>query len=368
MLAEHDEAMTNFPVSSESLAPFPAVKEPDRYGIAIVGAGDIVTSAHLPAYQKMGYRVSGLFDIDQDRAQRAAADFGVPHVYRDLDALLSDDTVNVVDIAVPPWAQETMVEQIARAGRHLLCQKPLAVQAARGAQLVATAEQAGVQLAVNVNMRWSPAIRTLKQLIDRDSFGQLTRVQLQINFWDTWETWPWLADVDELLIRYDAIHLIDSLRYLFGEPESVYGTASYLPNHTVRGETDVVLVYRYAAGFTAVIHDNANNWAEDTAAEFRVEGSAGMAKGILGVWYDYPVGRADRVDFCTRSAPGQWATFAPPGRWVPDAWAWTMAELFAAIDEDRAPIHNGGDHVRTLELVEKTYQSVHTREEVGCEG
>ena len=135
-----------FPVPSESLAPFPAVEAPDRYGIAIVGAGDIVTSAHLPAYQKMGYRVSGLFDIDQDRAQRAAADFGVPQVYRDLDALLSDDTVNVVDIAVPPWAQETMVEPIAHAGRHLLCQKPLAVQAARGAQLVATAEQAYKQV------------------------------------------------------------------------------------------------------------------------------------------------------------------------------------------------------------------------------
>ena len=51
-----------------------------------------------------------------------------------------------------------MVEQIAHSGRHLLCQKPLAVQAAHGAELVATAEQAGVQLAVNVNMRWSPAI------------------------------------------------------------------------------------------------------------------------------------------------------------------------------------------------------------------
>ncbi|MGI9430146.1 MAG: Gfo/Idh/MocA family protein, partial [Bythopirellula sp.] len=180
--------MTDFPIPAASLPPLPAVAEPDRYGIAIVGAGDIVTSAHLPAYQKMGYRVSGLFDIDRDRAERTAAEYAIPQVYPDLDALLSDDTVDIVDIAVPPWAQETMVEQIARAGRHLLCQKPLAVQAARGAELVAAAEQAGVRLAVNVNMRWSPAIRTLKQLIQRDLFGETTGVHFQLNFWDEWKT------------------------------------------------------------------------------------------------------------------------------------------------------------------------------------
>jgi predicted dehydrogenase len=249
------------------------------------------------------------------------------------------------------------VPRLAVAGKHLLCQKPLAVSAATGQGLVDGCEKADVRLGVNVNMRWSPAIRVLKRLIDDGTFGSMVSMSMDINFWDDWTTWPWLRDVDELLIRYDAIHLIDAMRYLFGEARSVYALASKLPQSPVRGETNVMLAFRYS-DFTTRIHDSADNWAGDTCAEFRVEGTRAAARGILGVWYDYPVGRDDRIELQLCRQSGIWHRCEPAGRWVPDAWAWTMAEMMEAIDGRRAPLNSGRDHVRTLEYVEAAYESI----------
>jgi predicted dehydrogenase len=335
----------------------PAITEPGRHGIAIIGAGAIVTSAHLPAYRSMGARVRGIYDIDSTRAERAAATFGIPETYPDLDALLNDHEVDIVDIAVPPQVQEQLVPKLITAGKHLLCQKPLAMTAMTAQTLVGLASAASVRMGVNVNMRWSPAIRAIKQLMEKEVFGPVTSVLMNVNFWDDWTTWPWLRNERELLIRYDAIHLIDSLRFLFGEAQSIYATASRLPNSPVKGETDVSLVFRYPE-FTTFIHDSADNWAGDTCAEFRIEGTDATTKGILGVWYDYPVGRDDRIDLQRNCQRGDWITFHPPGRWVPDAWAWTMAEMFDAIDSGRDPIHNGQDHVQTLKYVEAAYESI----------
>lgn len=339
------------------LSPMPAVADPARHGIAIVGAGAIVASAHLPAYRNMNARVLGVYDLDTHRARQIAEKFDVSRVYAGMADLLNDDRVRIVDIAVPPQAQEQIVPVIAAAGKHVLCQKPLAMRADTARELVDQCRLAGVRMGVNVNMRWSPAIRVLKQLIERGTFGKITSVTMNVNFWDDWTTWPWLQDEEELLIRYDAIHLVDSMRFLFGEAESIYATAARSPHAKVRGETNVLLVFRYP-GFTSSIHDSADNWAGDTAAEFRIEGTGAVARGILGVWYDYPVGRDDRVDIQLYAERGRWQTFHPPGRWVPDAWAWTMAEMFSAIDDDREPLHNGRDHVRTLEYVEAAYESI----------
>jgi predicted dehydrogenase len=120
-----------------------------RRPIAIVGAGAIVDVAHLPAYRDAGLEVCGLVDLDRERAAEVAARHGVPNVYGDLDELLADERVEVVDIAVVPWAQPEVLGAVLAAGKHALAQKPFAPDLATGRDLVATARAAGVHVAVN---------------------------------------------------------------------------------------------------------------------------------------------------------------------------------------------------------------------------
>ena len=106
-------------------------------GIGIVGCGGIVNYAHLPAYQASSFRVVACHDRDVTAAERTAADHHIPKVAATLDELLADDEVEIVDIAVTPQAQVVIAERAAAAGKHLLCQKPLAPDYPAAARLVA---------------------------------------------------------------------------------------------------------------------------------------------------------------------------------------------------------------------------------------
>ena len=122
-------------------------------GIGIVGCGAIVRQGHLPAYQKAGLRVVAAFDADIERARSVARDFDIPNVSDSAEELVNESGVDIVDIAVPPGIQPQIVALAAAAGRHILCQKPLALDMPQAHLMVATAEAAGVLLAVNQQMR-----------------------------------------------------------------------------------------------------------------------------------------------------------------------------------------------------------------------
>src|SRR5262245_54901078 len=96
------------PSSAAAPAEFDfGVRLPARtdFGIAVVGAGAIVNAAHLPAYERYGFRVVGITDVRPERAEATAERFGLTSVYAGLDDLLADPTVAIVDVAVPPQAQ-----------------------------------------------------------------------------------------------------------------------------------------------------------------------------------------------------------------------------------------------------------------------
>src|SRR4051812_21353181 len=106
------------------------------YGIGFVGTGGIVQYAHIPAYKKAGFRIVACYDLNPETAERVAKEHEIPKVYKTLDDLLADPEVEIVDIAVPPWEQLTTVRKVAAAGKHMLCQKPLAETIRDGMEIV----------------------------------------------------------------------------------------------------------------------------------------------------------------------------------------------------------------------------------------
>jgi len=108
------------------------------HGIGIVGAGGVVNYAHLPAYAQAGFKVVGITDKSRERAEKTASDHKIPKVYDSLQELVGDPEVEIVDIAVYPWETLNVGEEAIRAGKHILCQKPLADEYAKAANLVAS--------------------------------------------------------------------------------------------------------------------------------------------------------------------------------------------------------------------------------------
>src|SRR5882762_9297409 len=298
-------------------------KLPQRldHGIGIVGAGGIVNYAHLPAYKKAGFKVVGITDRDRKKAESTAKEHGIERVYASVDELLRQSEIEIVDIAVYPAEQVAIVEKATAAGKHLLCQKPLADEYSKAVRSVELAEHAKVKIAVNQQMRWDAGVRCARLLMEDGWLGAATYGAIQVHCKTDWSLWPWIYQGKHVEIMFHSIHYIDSLRYLLSD----------------------------------VCH---TTWHDDPYAIFRFEGTEGVIKGTIGLMYNYPTGRPDTLEFMSKRNPGYWFSARLDSMWIPDAFVGPMASLMRSVESGSEPETGGRDNLRTLQVVFAEYRSI----------
>lgn len=123
--------------------------------VAVAGAG-FIGPVHVEALRRLGIRVKGLAGKDLAEAEAACAQIGLDKPYASFEELLADDEIDAVHLAVPNVLHYPMVKQALAAGKHVLCEKPLAMSAAEGAELVQLARDSGLVAGVNYNLRFYP--------------------------------------------------------------------------------------------------------------------------------------------------------------------------------------------------------------------
>jgi predicted dehydrogenase len=330
-------------------------------GIGIVGAGEIVSEAHLPAYEIAGFNVVGIYNRTKSKAEAVAERFRIPKIYDSIEELVSDPEVEIVDIALTPDLQPEIVRLAAAAGKHVLCQKPLAENYVDAKSIVEMCRQAGVIGAINQQMRWAPGIRASHSIINQGWLGELTQATIQVNVNTDFAKWPFLQHTDKLEVKNHSIHYMDAIRFLFGTPEYIYADGAKYPGQQVKGETRTMLHMKFPGEVRGLIQDNHNNWAneEDWYATYRFEGTRGIIKGTNGALYNYPVGRADTISFITKEIDSQsWFHPELEGKWFPHAFMGTMGELMRAIEENREPENSVLDNLVTFQMLAAAYRSM----------
>lgn len=346
--------MTGIPVP-DYLPKLPAKTD---YGIGIIGCGGVVNYGHLIAYKSNRLNVVACYDADPAAAAKTAATHGIGTVHATLDALLADPRVQIVDIAVQPWHQRAIAERVFAAGKHALCQKPLADTFADAQAIAQAAQRAGVKAAVNQQMRWSAGIAAARDLIGKGVIGQPTDAQIQVSTNTPWHMWPWLANSPRLEISYHSIHYLDSLRSLFGDPAWLTSRHARYPKQGAKAETKTITVLDYADGLQALVAVNHSDESPDGYATFRFLGTAGIIKGTIGLMYNYPHGRPDTFETHLHAdAPEAWRRFELTSLWIPDAFVGPMTSLMDAIQNGGEPVTNLADNLNTLRLVEAAYLS-----------
>ncbi|HVQ91062.1 MAG TPA: Gfo/Idh/MocA family oxidoreductase [Mycobacteriales bacterium] len=347
----------------EPIAAACAIEVPagHRLPVAIVGAGAIVDLAHLPAYTAGGIEVVGIHDIDPKRAAEVAERHGIARIYSTVDDLLADDSVAVVDVAVPAAAQPEIARRVLAAGRHMLGQKPFAPSAAVGAELAGLADAHGVVLAVNQQLRFDEGMAAAHAMVEAGWLGELTAMSITVNIWTEWRDWPWMLATPRLEISNHSIHYHDVVRWFLGEPETVFCAGGRTPGQAPTGETRTISTATYPSGALSIVHANHENDRADNAAEFRIDGSQGSIRGTLGLLYDYPHGRPDTVDVSSAVVPTDgWVPYPVTTRWIPDAFLGPMASLLNAVATGQPPRSSGRENVGTLRVVDALYASIRT--------
>ena len=140
--------------------------------VAIVGTG-FMGPAHTESLRRLGINVAGILGSSAEKSQRAAADLGIPRAYSDFADLLADGEIESVHITSPNRHHFEQTSQTLQAGKHVHCEKPLAMTSAESGALVQLASESGLAAGVNYNMRFYPLNWEVRSMIQRGTLGQI---------------------------------------------------------------------------------------------------------------------------------------------------------------------------------------------------
>lgn len=169
-------------------------------GIGIIGTGGMA-NWHAEKFKSMrGCKLAAGCDLDQNRLDAFTKRFGIPRSYADSNELLADPEVDAVAIVTPDAFHAPLSIAALKAGKHVLCEKPLATNYKDARKMVVAAEKSGLVNMVNFSYRRSSALRDAKRRIERGELGQVVHFEasylqswLSTNVWGDWRTNPaWL--------------------------------------------------------------------------------------------------------------------------------------------------------------------------------
>ena len=230
-----------------------------RKRIAIIGLG-MASAPHAKSLIELNDRVevAAAYSLTAERREAFAKAWGLP-LRGDLDAIFSDPSVNAVMVLTPPNSHLDLVERAAKAGKHVLLEKPLEISFDRAERLVAAAENAGVKLGVVLQHRFRPVSTALAGLMEEGRLGELVSASAKLANWrpQTYYDQPGRGtkarDGGGVLLT-QGIHTLDLLISLAGLPAEVSGYAATTPVHRMETEDLAVGVVRYGNGALGTIH------------------------------------------------------------------------------------------------------------------
>ena len=340
--------------------PDPVVRE-RGFRIGCIGAGMIMAECHLAAYAQANFSVAAIASRTVARAQAVADRWGIKQVHPTPEALIADPSVEVLDIAYPPDQQPALI-RLALQQPHIkaiLAQKPLALTLAEAMALRDQAAAAGKIVSVNQNMRYDQSMRVLKQILNRGDLGEVVFAQIDMHAIPHWQ--GFLAGYDRLTLANMAVHHLDVLRFLFGEPVEITTTMRPDPRTTF-AHTDGITVstLRFQSGVLAVSLEDVwsgprgDGYVDDQHINWRVDGTRGVAKGTIG----WPKGLPSTLTYASQiTTGGQWVTPSWDSMWFPQAFIGVMEQVQYALASGTAPALSVADNVRTVALVEAAYLS-----------
>lgn len=269
----------------------------------LIGAGCIGQLRAKALAKVEGCELSAIVDVDPVRARAMASSSDVK-TFKDVQEMLPQANLDAVIVSTPPQFHEDLVVSALKAGKHVLCEKPLANSLEACRRMVDVARASGKVLATGFNHRYFPQIQYLKQAIDTGLIGELDHVRAFAGhtglseFRSSWE-----YDMNSIgggALMDVGIHIIDLTRYVLGEVDQVYGFTSNRVWNLGSSEDNGIALLRNPQGKYAVLQAT---WTEWKGYRFYLEayGTKGMVRAYyapmmnLLITQDKPGGRRKRT-------------------------------------------------------------------------
>ncbi len=200
-------------------------------GIGIIGSGAIAQSLHLPAYKKLEAegkaKIVAICDLNEGTVSAAASKFDVPRAFTDYAQMLALGEIDAVDVCTPNYLHKQPVLDAFAAGKHVICEKPLAINAQEGEEMVAAGHKAGRKFMVGLNNRFGAAPQAVKRFIDDGKIGEIYYARAQALRRRGVPSWGVFTQKDKQgggpLIDI-GVHILDMTLWLMGHPKPISAT------------------------------------------------------------------------------------------------------------------------------------------------
>lgn len=338
--------------------------------VGIIGCGKIARVHAQSLVNLAEAEFIAVCDMDEARAQMFAAEFGVPHVFSDMQAMLRAGLVEAVMCCTPHPIHERVVVAAAEAGVHVLCEKPMAITLDEADRMIAATDRAGVALGVIFQRRWWPAAQRIRAAIDDGRLGKLTLGECAVKIWrpqeyfasDPWRG-KWATEGGGVLMN-QAVHAIDQFAWFMGKPVEVVGRFATLRHGDyIDVEDTAVATVVFESGALGTIQA-ASTFQPGFGFRVGVHGDNGAAvsvwernegeQGVTDVWTIQ--GEEDRV--------AGWLADEQDGLGFPGFHELQIRDFLQAIRDHRSPAVTGHDARISLAIILAIYESSRTGQPV----
>jgi predicted dehydrogenase len=366
---------------------------------AVIGTG-FIGPVHIEALRRLGIEVTGILASNLEHAQKRADALRLPKAYATLDELLAEPGLDSVHITTPNYLHKPMVEAVIAAGKHVVCEKPLAMDSAEGQQLLDLAEKAGIVHATNFNFRFYPLCQESRAIVQGGKLG--TIYQICGRYMQDWllkdTDWNWRLEPElggEMRAVADiGSHWLDLTRFISGQEisEICADFATFLPvrkkplvpletfagkelqpdeyeEHEIRTEDYASILLRYRDGARGVLTVSQVSAGRKNHNAFEINGSKGSiawdSERVEELW----IGHRDRPSELLLKDPtllseyGRAASEAPGGHaeGFRDTFKMLYRRVYQAIEAGGPPAEPDyptfADGVYALKLGEAIYRS-----------
>jgi UDP-N-acetyl-2-amino-2-deoxyglucuronate dehydrogenase len=324
-----------------------------RHRIAVVGLG-MAVAPHAKSLADLAQRAEVVHAMSPSASRREAfaSRFAFP-VVDNLDAIIADRSVTAVAVLTPPNTHLEIVRELARAGKHILLEKPLDISSERALALVTAARDAKVTLGVVLQHRFKPNAERLAAILREGGLGEIVSCSTAIPVWrpQSYYDQPGRGtkarDGGGVLLT-QGIHTLDLMLSLTGPVVEVSGYARTTPVHRMETEDLVAAAVRFASGAIGVIHATTAAYpgGPERIDLVGTRGTAELAGTALTVHYHD--GRTEEM----AADPNAGGTGADPMAFPHDYHLSVWRDFLDAIDERRPPRISGEEALKVHRLID----------------
>ncbi len=316
-------------------------------GVAVVGAG-FASRLHLPHWRRMrGVKLVAIVDIMEERARTMAEAFNADNWFTDYTKVLELDEVDIIDVCTPTYNHKTIVIDGAKAGKHIICEKPIALRLRDADAMIEVTKRQGVKFMVAHCLRFWPEYVRARELVLRGEVGEprVARAYRRSTF-PKWAPWHKDMNLGGGVFVDMSIHDVDFLRWTLGEVEEVYARGGVLKHRDSNAYDYVHAILRFKGGAVAYVE---GSWIMPETHPFSTYLEIAGTGGLL------------RVDNHETSALRVFRTEGTPEDYTPivrDAYYLELRAFVDCVLKDGEPPVPGEEARRSLEVVLAAVKSI----------